>query len=333
MIIPILRKNWFLFGIVAVIILAKFAPGIGSKGGILYPEITVKYCAVFIIFFNSGISLKTEELAKAVSQVKIHVFVQFFTYCFFPFIIKCLVLLLESLVPFEKLLLDGLLILSCMPPPVSSAVILTRAVGGNEAAAIFNSALGSFLGIFITPALVLELVGSTAHVPANKILIQLSSTVVLPIVLGQIVRRNHKLWLEQLHLPLGEIGSGILLLIIYTTFCDTFSHQDLQVDQFSLVSLVLLIILIQVLLMLLVFYTTTHPAISFHPQDTVALLYCCTHKSLTLGIPIIKIIFGNDDSLSVITISLLIYHPVQILLGGLLVPLVREWLATSRYIR
>ena len=33
----------------------------------------------------------------------------------------------------------------CMPPPVSSAVILTKAVGGNEAAAIFNSAFGSFL--------------------------------------------------------------------------------------------------------------------------------------------------------------------------------------------
>ena len=32
-----------------------------------------------------------------------------------------------------------------MPPPVSSAVILTKAVGGNDAAAIFNSAFGSFL--------------------------------------------------------------------------------------------------------------------------------------------------------------------------------------------
>lgn len=38
-----------------------------------------------------------------------------------------------------------------MPPPVSSAVILTKAVGGNEAAAVFNSILGSFLGVFITP--------------------------------------------------------------------------------------------------------------------------------------------------------------------------------------
>jgi sodium/bile acid cotransporter 7 len=36
-----------------------------------------------------------------------------------------------------------------MPPPVSSAVILTKSAAGDEAAAIFNSALGSLLGIFV----------------------------------------------------------------------------------------------------------------------------------------------------------------------------------------
>ena len=50
--------------------------------------------------------------------------------------------------------------LSCLPPPVSSAVILTQAAGGNEAAAVFNSALGSVLGIFATPFLLLSLVGA-----------------------------------------------------------------------------------------------------------------------------------------------------------------------------
>ena len=50
-----------------------------------------------------------------------------------------------------------------MPPPVSSAVILTKAVGGNEAAAVFNSILGSFLGVFVTP-LTLFLMVSTVFI-------------------------------------------------------------------------------------------------------------------------------------------------------------------------
>lgn len=42
-----------------------------------------------------------------------------------------------------------------MPPPVSSAVILTRSAQGNEIGAIFNSVVGSFLGIIVTPVLLL----------------------------------------------------------------------------------------------------------------------------------------------------------------------------------
>jgi len=34
------------------------------------PEITIKYIAVSTIFFNSGLSLKTEELKKALMQVQ-----------------------------------------------------------------------------------------------------------------------------------------------------------------------------------------------------------------------------------------------------------------------
>ena len=59
---------------------------------------------------------------------------------------------------------NSLLVVGCLPPPVSSAVILTRAAGGNEASAIFNSALGSFLGIFTTPMLLLAVVRTCIRV-------------------------------------------------------------------------------------------------------------------------------------------------------------------------
>lgn len=56
------------------------------------------------------------------------------------------------------ILFPRLATVSCMPPPVSSAVILTKAVGGSEASAIFISVVGSFLGIFVTPTILLFLV-------------------------------------------------------------------------------------------------------------------------------------------------------------------------------
>ena len=143
--------------------------------------------------------------------------------------------------------------LSCLPPPVSSAVILTQAAGGNEAAAVFNSAFGSVLGIFLTPLLLLKLVtcretiivrqilkfffqtGASTSVSASSILSQLSLTVLLPLVVGQLVRRGleQREKQQQQHRRLRFLLSRLsvlsrlaLLLIIFTTFCDAFKREN-----------------------------------------------------------------------------------------------------------
>lgn len=332
LLVSLLKRHYFLTGIVFVIIFANLFPHIGAKGGLLKPEITVKYVAVFIIFFNSGISIKTEDLTKAVLQIRIHLFIQCFTFIVFPCIMVVLVNML-SLSSFDGLLLQGMKVLGCMPPPVSSAVILTKAIGGNEPAAIFNSAIGSFLGIFATPALILNVIGNLVDVPVYNIATQLSLTVLFPLVLGQILRKHAKLWLDRKHIPFSCIGSCILLLIIYTTFCDTFSNANIGIDFISLMSVIFLIVIIQCILLFSIFMTITQVFKLFSPPDAVAVLFCCTHKSLTLGIPIVKILFSNHPGLSVISVPLLIYHPTQILLGGLLVPTIRGWLLFNQKYR
>ncbi|XP_060249179.1 sodium/bile acid cotransporter 7 isoform X3 [Meriones unguiculatus] len=125
------RKEWFMVGIVVAIGAAKLEPSFGVHGGPLKPEITVSYVAVATIFFNSGLSLKTEELTSALVHLKLHLFIQIFTLAFFPTTIW-LFLQLLSVTSINEWLLKGLQTVGCMPPPVSSAVILTKAVGGNE---------------------------------------------------------------------------------------------------------------------------------------------------------------------------------------------------------
>lgn len=62
--------------------------------GPLRTEYTVKYGAVFIIFLVSGLSLKTENIFHTFQQYKLHLFIQLFTFIFFPiftqFIVKFL---------------------------------------------------------------------------------------------------------------------------------------------------------------------------------------------------------------------------------------------------
>uniref|UniRef100_A0ABK0M0T3 Sodium/bile acid cotransporter n=1 Tax=Rattus norvegicus TaxID=10116 RepID=A0ABK0M0T3_RAT len=276
------RKEWFMVGIVVAIGAAKLEPSVGVNGGPLKPEITVSYIAVATIFFNSGLSLKTEELTSALVHLKLHLFIQVFTLAFFPTTIW-LFLQLLSVTSINEWLLKGLQTVGCMPPPVSSAVILTKAVGGNEAAAIFNSAFGSFLGIVVTPVLLLLFLGSSSSVPFTSIFSQLFMTVVVPLVIGQIVRRYIKDWLERKKPPFGVVSSSVLLMIIYTTFCDTFSNPNIDLDKFSLILILFIIVSIQLSFMLLTFVFSTRNNSGFTPADTVAIIFCSTHKSLTLG--------------------------------------------------
>ncbi|XP_035148768.1 sodium/bile acid cotransporter 7 isoform X9 [Callithrix jacchus] len=324
-----MRKDWFMIGIVLAIAGAKLEPSIGVNGGPLKPEITVSYIAVATIFFNSGLSLKTEELTSALVHLKLHLFIQIFTLAFFPATIW-LFLQLLSITPINEWLLKGLQTVGCMPPPVSSAVILTKAVGGNEAAAIFNSAFGSFLGIVITPLLLLLFLGSSSSVPFTSIFSQLFMTVVVPLIIGQIVRRYIKDWLERKKPPFGAVSSSVLLMIIYTTFCDTFSNPNIDLDKFSLVLILVIIFSIQLSFMLLTFIFSTRNNSGFTPADTVAIIFCSTHKSLTLGIPMLKIVFAGHEHLSLISVPLLIYHPAQILLGSVLVPTIKSWMVSRQ---
>ncbi|XP_004456553.1 sodium/bile acid cotransporter 7 isoform X4 [Dasypus novemcinctus] len=311
-----MRKEWFMLGIVLVIAGAKLKPSVGVNGGPLKPEITVTYIAVATIFFNSGLSLKTEELTSALMHLKLHLFVQIFTLAFFPATIW-LFLQFLSITPINEWLLKGLQTVGCMPPPVSSAVILTKAVGGNE-------------GIIITPLLLLLFLGSSSSVPFSSIFSQLFMTVVVPLIIGQIVRRYIKDWLERKKPPFGAVSSSVLLMIIYTTFCDTFSNPNIDLDKFSLIVIVFIIFSIQLSFMILTFIFSTRNNSGFTPADTVAIIFCSTHKSLTLGIPMLKIVFAGHEHLSLISVPLLIYHPAQILLGSVLVPTIKSWMVSRQ---
>uniref|UniRef100_A0A8C1EXE3 Sodium/bile acid cotransporter n=1 Tax=Cyprinus carpio carpio TaxID=630221 RepID=A0A8C1EXE3_CYPCA len=304
------RKEWFIIGIVLVITCAKLAPSVGVKGGPLRPEITITYVAVSVIFFNSGLSLKTEELASALMHVKLHFFVQTFTLVFFPIAIWLLLKVL-ALTAINEWLLRGLQTVACMPPPVSSAVILTKSVGGNES----PISLSCPQGIVFTPLLLLVFLGSSSSVPFSSIFSQLFMTVVVPLIVGQVCRRFLRECLDRRKPPFGTVSSVVLLMIIYTTFCDTFSNPNIELDHLSL------------LIVIFISECCFQKSSGFTAADSVAIMFCATHKSLTLGIPMLKIVFEGYEHLSLISVPLLIYHPAQILLGSILLPSIKTWMS------
>lgn len=322
-----IRKNWLLVGIIVCIILSLLNPHFGAKNGPLKPELTVKYGAVSLIFFISGLSLKSDSIYHTLEQKRLHCFIQLFTFIFIPIFIQLLILVL-NLFQVNPWILKGLITAACMPPPVSSAVILTRAAQGNEIAAIFNSVIGSFLGILITPLLLLINLGYTTVIPLLDTIVQLSLTVLFPLFAGQLIRKYT--YFRGHSLPLNSIGQCALLFVIYTTFCDTFQYPEAMLSASDVLVTVFLVVLIQMVLMGISFSLGKRFRKYYSAEDLVAIMFCSTHKSLTLGIPILRIMFQGYMHLSQISLPLLVYHPTQIIIGGLLVMHLKDWVQLQK---
>ncbi|KAK7869787.1 hypothetical protein R5R35_008318 [Gryllus longicercus] len=320
------KSHLFLVAIFFVIILAEINPKLGEKGGILRPEITVEYGAVSTIFLISGMSMKLEDVFNAAKHYDLHIFVQMFSLFFVPIFVKFLTVCLYQF-NVDEWILKGLIVVSCMPPSYSS-VIMARAVGGNEPAAVFSSILGSVLGIFTTPFTLLFFLHATALVPPFSTIIDLILTVTLPLAVGIIF---HKV--TSLRIPnkcMERIGEFALLLLIYTTFCDMFiAHENVALQPMSVVLTIFLVVLIQIILLYLSFLSATNLITCFTPADIATILFTSTHKSLTLGIPILRILYAGYNHLFAISLPLMVYYPIQVILGGLLAGELQSWMANT----
>ncbi|KAF9290852.1 hypothetical protein BGZ68_005924 [Mortierella alpina] len=226
-------KNWFLLGLVVVIILARYFPGWGRTGGPIRPEYSVKYGITSCIFLLSGLSLKTKDLLTSAMNYRAHLLVQLTSFIIIPLFVKAITSLI-GLSGLNATLLAGMAVTSATPTTISSNVVMTANSDGNESLALFNAALGNLLGVFISPLIVLVLLHSTPQTPSGKhgldyatILRDLGTTILVPIIVGQVYLYffpKSIAWAKKkVHFP--TLNSSCLLILVWTVFCDAFYND------------------------------------------------------------------------------------------------------------
>ncbi|KAF9582017.1 hypothetical protein BGW38_000772, partial [Lunasporangiospora selenospora] len=226
-------KNWFLLGLVIVIILARYFPEWGKTGGPIRPEYSVKYGITSCIFLLSGLSLKTKDLLVSALNYRAHLLVQVTSFIIIPLFVKAITALI-GLSTFNATLLAGMAVTSATPTTISSNVVMTANSNGNESLALFNAALGNLLGVFISPVIVLILLQNTPQTPVSgqgldyvTILRDLGATILVPIFVGQVYLYffpRSIAWAKSIvHFP--TLNSSCLLILVWTVFCDAFNNN------------------------------------------------------------------------------------------------------------
>ncbi|KAF9324476.1 hypothetical protein BG006_000496 [Podila minutissima] len=165
---------------------------------------------------------------------KAHLLVQMTSFVLIPVVVKAITVALGTGGKMNRALLAGMAITSATPTTISSNVVMTANALGNESLALFNAAMGSLLGVFISPLIVLVLLQGTPESPEgkhgmsySKILRDLGTTILFPILFGQIYLyyfpRSVQWMKSRAHFP--TLNSACLLILVWKVFCDAFHNH------------------------------------------------------------------------------------------------------------
>lgn len=232
-VVKFLKKQWFFIGLACFISLAHSYPN-------AVKDIEISYWAVAVIFFVSGLSMKTKDLMKNMGHWRAH-----FTVLTSSFLISssviygiCCGIKKAGNSKIDNWMLVGLIVTGTCPTTVASNVVMTRQADANELLSLCEVFIGNILGTFITPALSqLFLTGPWAFSnPANDanvgrvyrdVMKQIGLSVFVPLCFGQVLQN---MFFKQVAwclatFKLNKVGTFMLLLVMWSSFSTAF-RQD-----------------------------------------------------------------------------------------------------------
>jgi sodium/bile acid cotransporter 7 len=312
-----LKKHAFTLWLLLGVVLAILFPAAGAKGGFLQPEITTEL-GVWLIFFLQGLSLPTSELTTGYKPKRLHVFVLSWNYLWFPLVVGLMLLPLSLILPAELRL--GFWLLAILPTTVSSAVVFTTVSGGNTSNAIFATVFSNLLSVLLVPTIAVAYLAAEteASVALLPLFTKLFFLIVLPLMIGQVIRK----FLPQLSATVSKHtkswGNWIIIFIVHCAFAESVSSGFL--DQLSLSSIVA-VIASTVCVLLFVSRLVWWSSAWLQPtrEQRITAFFCASQKSLATGLPLATSILaaapGVVDAAAVL-IPLMCYHPAQLVLAG-----------------
>lgn len=313
-----LRANAFLLGLGLVTALAFVFPEPGARGGWMHPELLANL-GVALILFLQGWSLPFEKVREGAANWRLHVVVQAFTFGVFPLVGLGLDALAPALWPdMPRAIRDGFLYLCVLPSTVSSSVVFTAVARGNTAGALFNAAFSNVLGVLLTPVLVQLLMRTTGQTaPIGPLLLKITLLTLAPFALGAALRLRAAAWIDARKPWVARLSNGAILFMVYAAFCDSVQQQVWQRHGAG-VTLATLALAAGLFAFMSLVIAASCRALRLGRADFIAGYFCAVKKTLAMGVPLAVLIFGARADLSLVLLPIMFYHPLQLLVNGVL---------------
>lgn len=323
-IVRFIKKQWFILALVAAVSLGISFPQVSA----LNEGSRITNLIVSLVFLGMGFTLPSESLIIGLKKWRIHLFLQSFIFLVIPVVFFFSLSFFKTAISTEVYI--GLLALAVLPTTISTCTVFTQLSEGDVALTLFNASFSNLLGVFVSPLLLSLLLRDVGREMPLSVLVEIISglalRMVLPLLIGQILRFMFLKTTAKLKRIIGVVSNLMILTIVFFTLAKSASTPLLAQSLNAMQIPVLFLILIHFTLILLA--TGTARLFKFSGPETISILYAAPQKTLAMGVPLLSAYFVDDPVvLGIALLPLLFYHPWELLVSGILksLPIVKRW--------
>lgn len=301
-----LRLDPFLVMITLAVLLATMLP---VRGEAVRPVGIATDIAIALLFFLHGAKLSRHAIIAGIKAWKIHVAVLAATFILFPLFGLAIHAAVDPWL--NPAIGAGILLLCVMPSTVQSSIAFTAAAHGNVPAAICSAALSNLLGVVLTPILVTLFFAHTTGGMSWDSATKIGSQLLLPFVLGHLLRPMLLGVLDRWKSILPRYDRGVIVLVVYVAF--SAAVVDGLWTRYSGGDLAWTLLLTALLLAAALLATTYGArALKFNTADETVVVFCGSKKSLASGVPIAGALFPAAV-VGPMILPLMLFHQLQLM--------------------
>jgi solute carrier family 10 (sodium/bile acid cotransporter), member 7 len=311
-----LKRNWFPIALVLSFIAGYFFRDVGVA---LNPDSFGTYTVVIVIFLITGYTMPTEALVRGVTDLKLHLYMEIFIFVVFPLYVLVSTLLLGDL--FRPEVVAGLFALAVLPTTITSCTVFTQATNGNVAGTMFNAAFSNLVGVFLSPLLLSLMLQSTGRaLPMDQltgIFIRLGILMIIPIAIGQIMRRVYPAFSEKHGPVLRKSTSIAILLVVFFNVAAAAVDEAFMANLGTMGGPTVYLIISHLLLLALAWGGAK--LFRLGRANEMSVIFTAPHKTLALGAPLVAIYFADrPEVIGIALLPVILYHLVELLVAGVL---------------
>jgi solute carrier family 10 (sodium/bile acid cotransporter), member 7 len=311
-----IAPDTFTMCLIATVVLASVAP---PSAALETPVKIATDIAIAFMFFLYGARLATANVIAGIAHWRLHALVLASTFVMFPAIGLLLFHCLPQwLVPGPLAL--GVLYLCLLPSTIQSSLAFTSIAGGNVSAAMCSATLSSLIGAVLTPLLIAVFASAQGAAPTGDAIREIGLLLIAPMVAGQCLRPWIGGFVLRHKAILSATDRGSILLVVYAAFGHAVSAglwHALPISGFAVM------FAIEALVLAFMLFATHFAAktLGFNREDTIAIVFCGSKKSLAAGVPMAGVLFPGPN-LGMILLPTMLFHQMQLMVCAVLA---RRW--------